>query len=324
MKQAHCCWDLQHANFASDVSKGLVSNKKFISSKYFYDADGSALFSKITRHPDYYITKCELDILNANKAYLSQLLVGEHFNLVELGPGEGLKSQILIEAFLDDRLDFIYYAIDISQDYLRDLTHQFLEKTPNLKMKTIQGDYFQGLKWLNHHSKQKSMVLFLGSSIGNFNTLETKQFLKNIWHDLKNNDYFFIGFDLRKDVNILLRAYSDNDGITKEFNLNLLSRMNRELKTDFDLKSFDHKASYNVKLHAMESFLISLKKQKIYSKLLNQFFYFRALEPIHVEYSHKYVLPEIEAFAKEAKFKIIKNFSDPKGYFINSLWSVQK
>lgn len=310
--------------FALDVQKGLSQEKKYIASKYFYDEKGSELFNQITRHPDYYLTQCELEIIENNKLELSQLIKNEDFNFIELGPGEGIKTLILLEQLLKDSRQFSYFMIDISRKYLNHLTDTFLTQLPKLKIQAIYKDFNDGLHWLNLHSGKRNIVLFLGSSIGNFDETETKKFLQKIGEDLHDGDYFLIGFDLRKDINILLNAYDDSDKLTKAFNLNLLERINREIKANFQIKNFTHYPTYNVYSGAMESYLISSKKQEVYSSYLDQRFYFNEFEPIHVECSYKYRHSQIQQFAEDSGFKIIKNFEDARRYFVLSLWQVQK
>ena len=148
--------------FAKDVLNGLSHEKKYLQAKYFYDIKGSELFNQITRHPDYYLTNCELEILDKYKGELSELLNNEGFNLIELGPGEGIKARILIDQFLKDSRDFTYFAIDISRKYLNQIIKQFHNELPNLKLETIHSDFFKGLRWLSSQSKRRNIVLFLG------------------------------------------------------------------------------------------------------------------------------------------------------------------
>jgi dimethylhistidine N-methyltransferase len=310
--------------FALDIQRGLLAKNKFIPSKYFYDKTGAELFNKITKHPDYYLTNCELEILHANKNYLANLCSKESFNIIELGPGEGIKAQILIQEFLLSRVDFIYFAVDICGDYLQQIAQKFKQKNPSLAIKIIQADYASALHKLDSCYSRKNFVLFLGSSIGNFDNDQTIKFLQQTQHDLKAGDYLFIGFDLQKDPRILLQAYDDRDNITRDFNLNLLLRMNRDLATDFNIKNFIHKAEYNKNIHAMESFLVSIVKQQVYTPYLDLVFNFEENEHIHVEYSYKYNLELISKIAHESGFKIVKNFFDKKNYYVNSLWCVEK
>lgn len=135
---------LSEQEFARDVAKGLSDDKKHLNAKYFYDVKGSELFNQITRHPDYYLTNCELEIIENHKKELSQLLSNEPYNIIELGPGEGIKTKILLNQLLADQRDFTYFAIDISQKYLKQISKQFHKNIPNLKMKTIHSDFSKG------------------------------------------------------------------------------------------------------------------------------------------------------------------------------------
>lgn len=173
-------------------------------------------------------------------------------------------------------------------------------------------------------SMKKNFILFLGSSIGNFDPVTTQLFFSGIFNKLHDGDYVLIGFDLRKDIDIMIKAYNDSDGITRAFNLNLLVRMNHELGANFMIDKFGHYGTYNVYSGAMESYLVSLKEQNVHIGALEQSFKFEALEPIHVEYSYKYLLSQINDYAKSSGFKIVKNFFDSRQYYVNSLWQVNK
>jgi L-histidine Nalpha-methyltransferase len=312
----------QRQEFMYDVLVGLTKVNKEIQSKYFYDERGGELFNQITRHPDYYLTGCELEILNTWKKELAILLKKEPFNLVELGPGEGIKTHLLIDHFLENDLNFSYYAIDICKKYLTQSIDNFKKQLPNLAAIAINSDYLQGIKWLSSTSKKRNFLLFLGSSIGNFDLNTTKEFLRALRNFLHPGDYILIGFDLLKDIALLTQAYNDRDGITREFNLNLLKRMNEELGANFNIKSFQHHGTYNVHSQAMESYLLSTKEQIVYFETLKKSFGFKKYEPIHVESSQKYLLSHVEKLAHGSKFKVIKNFTDSKQYFLNSLWRV--
>lgn len=308
--------------FMTDVLTGLAKTPKQIPSKYFYDERGSELFNQITRHPDYYLTNCELEILNNNKKELSIILKNETFNFIELGPGEGIKTRILIDQFLADNLSFTYFTIDISKKYLTQLIDNFNKQLPNLETIALHSDYLQGIKWLVSNSKKRNFLLFLGSSIGNFYLNDSKEFLRIIRSFLHHGDYVLIGFDLLKDIDVLMRAYNDKDGITREFNLNLLRRINNELGANFNIKSFYHYGTYNAYLGAMESYLLSDKEQIVCFNSLKKSVGFKKFEPIHVEFSQKYLLSQVEQLARSTQFKIVKNFTDTKQYFLNSLWRI--
>jgi L-histidine Nalpha-methyltransferase len=306
--------------FKQAIWNGLSQNKKSISSKFFYDEKGSFLFDQITRHPDYYLTNCEIEILRTYKHNIASYFNSQPFNLIELGPGEGIKPKILVDFFQQNNLNFTYIPIDISEEYLAKIINVFNAKQSNLNLTAINADFLVGLRWLTISSEKRNVLLFLGSSIGNFSPHEIADFLKYIYNLLHPGDFFLIGFDLCKDPETLLMAYDDIDGITREFNLNLLRRINAELGGNFNLDYFQHHCTYNVYSHGMESYLISLKKQLVDINELNETFHFEAFEPIHVEVSHKYLLSEIELLAKAAGFNVVKHFIDSKNYFVDSLW----
>lgn len=306
--------------FMDDIREGLSNKNKSINPKYFYDEIGSDLFNQITHHADYYLTGCELEILDDYKKELASFLSNEAFNLVELGPGEGIKTRLLIDEFLKEKLSFRYFPIDISQKYLMQIVNHFSQQEIDLETIPLNSDYLNGVKWLNNHSKKRNFLLFLGSSIGNFSMNASKEFLSKLHSILHPGDYVFIGFDLLKNIDVLLQAYNDSAGITREFNLNLLHRINKELGGNFNIDSFHHYGTYNVHTKAMESYLVSNKAQLIYLDALKKSFHFNEFETIHVESSQKYTLCDIDNLAKISHFKLIKNFSDKKQFFIGSLW----
>lgn len=308
--------------FKQDVLYGLSKNPKSLNSKYFYDEIGSELFNEITKNPDYYLTETEITILDKNKEDLSSLLGKDAFNLVELGPGEGIKTHLLIDQFIKDKHQFSYYPIDISAKYLSHLIEKFNNELPNLETTAINADYLNGLKWLNNHSTRRNVILFLGSSIGNFSIKESEFFLHHLRSQMKPNDLILIGFDRLKKIDILMQAYNDQKGLTRKFNLNLLTRLNRELGANFNIGSFQHYGTYNVHTGAMESYLVSTKAQIVYIDALKKTFGFKKSEPIYVESSQKYSLKQIERLAHLNEFAIVKNFTDKKHYFYNSLWQV--
>ncbi|MGD9347011.1 MAG: L-histidine N(alpha)-methyltransferase [Candidatus Aminicenantes bacterium] len=310
--------------FASDVLVGLSQTPKKLASRYFYDEKGSRLFQKIMDLPEYYLTACELDILNSHTDEFSSLMEGESFNLVELGAGDGRKTSILLEHFLKKKFNFQYIPIDISEASMQALARLLNAKFPELSANGIVAEYFDGLKWLNYMNSRRNMVLFLGSNLGNFDKAHARAFLHNLWNALNDGDFAVIGFDLKKDIDLMLKAYSDVEGITAEFNLNLLRRINRELGGDFDLTKFQFHSSYDVFTGAMESYLVSKEKQTVFIKELSQTFSFDAWEPIHTEYSYKYLESDITDLADETGFVIEKQLYDSKKYFVDSIWRVQK
>lgn len=168
------------------------------------------------------------------------------------------------------------------------------------------------------------MVLFLGSNIGNFSRPMALRFLRHLWHSLNPNDVVLIGFDLKKDLDILYDAYNDKKGVTKEFNFNVLDRINKTLNGNFDRKNYQHQGLYNVQTGAMESYLISQCEHEVYIKDLDKSFSFKPWEPLHMEYSYKYLESDIVDYATSTGFEVIENYKDNKGYFVDSLWRVIK
>ena len=306
-------------SFANDIDNGLSLKNKAISSKYFYDDIGSKLFQKITKHPDYYPTKKEIEILHSMKDKLPILINLKEIDIIELGPGDGIKSKIIINGFLKNNYKVNYYPIDISRKALQ-LLNKNLKPNKKLLIHGIIGEYLDGLKFIKTESNNIQLVLFLGSNIGNFDSKQSKTFIKKIYKNISSNSYVLIGFDLKKNLSVLNAAYNDSSGLTKKFNLNLLNRINIKLKGNFKLNKFIHFGSYNPLLGAMESFIISLIKQKIFIKDLDKHFEFDVFEPIHLEFSFKYSISDIDKLAKNSNFKIIKNYTDSKKYFIDSLW----
>jgi dimethylhistidine N-methyltransferase len=310
--------------FALDVLNGLSETPRRLSSKYFYDDRGSGLFQKIMKLPEYYLTRCEFEILETQKDIFSTLLSDSEFNVVELGAGDGVKTSILIDYFLNRDFQFQYVPIDISEAAMKSLVDSMSQKFPGLKANGIVAEYFDALKWLSNITRQRNLVLFLGSNLGNFSKPHARVFLRGLWNTLNDGDFVLIGFDLKKDIDLMLKAYNDSRGITAEFNLNLLRRINRELGGNFDISSFRFYASYNVFSGAIESYLVSQKEQAVFIKQLGQSFEFEAWEPIHTEYSYKYLESDIEDLAANTGYRIVRQLYDSQRYFVDSIWRVEK
>jgi dimethylhistidine N-methyltransferase len=310
--------------FAVDVLVGLSATRKSLPSKYFYDERGSELFQRITLQHEYYLTNSEMEILESSCDTIAQQVAGEPFNLVELGAGFSEKTTTLLKHFIERNLDFRFVPIDISESAMKELVRVLGEKFPECEVGGLVTDYFNGLKWLNNRSHRKNLVLFLGSSIGNFTHAGSRVFLRNLWNSLNHDDGLLIGFDLKKDIDFLLRAYNDAGGVTREFNLNLLHRINRELGGDFDVSKFRHMGTYDVFSGAMESYLVSMEEQSVFIKQIGLSFPFKAWEPIHTEYSYKYLISDIDKLAAETGFQVLEHLFDSKRYFVDSLWRVRK
>jgi uncharacterized SAM-dependent methyltransferase len=228
------------------------------------------------------------------------------------------------EHFAKAGLAFQYVPIDISESAMGELVNSLEKLIPQLQVNGLVTDYFNGLKWLNHRYRRKNLVLFLGSSIGNFTHRGACFFLRNLWNCLNHDDSVMIGFDMKKDIDLLLRAYNDSEGVTREFNLNLLHRINRELGGRFDAGKFRYFGTYNVFSGAMESYLVSQERQTVFIEAIGRSFLFEPWEPLHTEYSYKYLASDIDQLAEETGFEVHEHIYDSKSYFVDSIWRVQK
>jgi dimethylhistidine N-methyltransferase len=317
--------DNEH-ELALSVLEGLSKKPKGLPSRLFYDDRGSELFKQIMQLEEYYPTRCETEILTKHGQKIAGYLGETDFNLVELGCGDGAKTILLLNHFLQNKSTFKFVPLDISSAAVEFLLNNLKNEYGSIPFQ-VQGlvaEYFQGLGWLTQNASERNMVIFLGSNIGNFGKAIALRFLRHLWHSLNKDDLVLIGFDLKKDLDVLYDAYNDSKGVTKEFNFNVLERINEVLGGDFDRKHFQHQGLYNVQTGAMESYLISEKEQMVTIKELDKSFKFEPWEAIHMEYSYKYLHSDIEFLAKSTGFTILENFSDDKGYFVDSLWKVKK
>lgn len=306
-----------------DILGGLSQSPKRLSSKYFYDDKGSALFAEIMRLKEYYLTDCEYEIFSTQKqAILDSFSEGvDEFELIEFGAGDGFKTKVLIDHFLNQKAEFVYTPVDISKAAVENLANALQHKFPALEVEAVHDDYFNALETLNDRVKARKIVLFLGANIGNYNENQAVEFLSSIRKNLKQNDLLMVGFDLRKNPKEILGAYNDSFGVTKAFNLNLLDRINRELGANFDRPNFDHYPTYDPVSGEARSYIVSLKEQDVYFESSDTTIHFDQWEFIHTEISKKYSLTEIENLGQKAGFKISKHFLDCKHYFVDTVLS---
>jgi len=312
------------SSFARDVLRGLAKSPKGLPSSYFYDARGSRLFQQITRLDEYYLTGCEREILRAHATDIARATGEQPFRLVEAGAGDGHKTEILLRELVRRGQTFEYSPIDICRPALVQLLDKLRRRFEpgSFRMHGLAGDYFDALRALQRRSSMRNLVLFLGSSIGNFTHAQATRFLKRLRRTLRPGDLTLIGFDLKKDPSVLQAAYDDSLGITREFNFNLLDRMNRELGADFDREKFEHRATYNAAEGCMQSFLVSRADQGVTIEAVDRRFQFAAGELLQVENSFKYDLPQIERFAAECGFRVRQHYFDRRHFFTDSLWEV--
>jgi len=309
--------------FKQDILEGLHLTPKKLSSKYFYDKIGDRLFQSIMEMPEYYLTKCELDIFQNKTAELAQFLVHdtEPFDLIELGAGDALKSSYLLDYLVKNNKDFTYMPIDISGHILEVLRDNLGQKIPELKIECLEGEYFEMLKKATALSSRKKVVLFLGSNIGNMEMQEAQDFCTALRNNLSEGDIVLMGFDLKKNPKIILDAYNDKAGLTAAFNLNLLTRINRELGADFSLENFQHYQNYNPETGACRSYLISLCDQQV--TVEGEAISFKENEWIDMEISQKFSEDDIRDMTQSAGFNVIGEIKDAKNWFVDSVLQVQ-
>ena len=307
--------------FQQDVAKGLSQNPKALPSKYFYDPIGDQLFVKIMNMPEYYLTDAELEIFSQQTQSLItsfDLSTDEHFELIELGAGDGTKTEHLLSALQSANYQFDYIPIDISQHALDVLHARLGEQQPGVSVRPRQGDYFHILESLKKSNHPK-VLLFMGSNIGNQTDEMAISFVQRLSANLAAGDQLLIGVDLIKSADIVLPAYNDSAGITRDFNLNLLRRINRELGADFNLEKFEHVAEYSEESGMARSFLQSRTRQSVTVSALKQQFEFAEGEKIHTEISRKYNDQVMSDIITGSDFKVIKRFTDQRNYFADYL-----
>lgn len=310
--------------FAKDVESGLSSKVKSLPSRYFYDENGDRIFQQIMEMPEYYLTDAEFEIFNTRKQEIMELFdPGGEFDLVELGAGDGQKTRVLLKYFVNKGERFKYMPVDISQNVLDILTDSLEAEMPDLVTEPLHGEYFTCLRDLNLRDHSKKVVLFLGGNIGNFTLERSEAFLRKLHQNLDRGDMVMIGIDLKKDPDKILSAYSDPHGITRSFNLNLLTRINRELGGNFVEHKFRHYATYDPVNGEARSYLLSMGNQDVDITALNKTFHFDWYEPIFMEISRKYDVNEIEQLAQKNGYKVRKHLYDCKQQFVDTIWEVE-
>jgi dimethylhistidine N-methyltransferase len=300
----------EESAFAADVVRGLNASPKRIPAKYFYDHAGSILFDRITELPEYYPTRCEMSILQAQAGEICKL-IPEGAALVELGAGSNKKVRILLKAAPTLGL---YVPVDICGEMIEREAVELRRDFPNLKVAPVTADFTKEFELPAEALAAPARIgFFPGSTIGNFEPHEAAAFLKNIAKILGPDAVLIVGVDLIKPVEVLKAAYNDKQGVTASFNLNLLKRINRELGGTFNLAGFEHHAFYNRERNRIEMHLASLKRQKV--KVAGESIDFRAGETIHTENSYKYSVESLSALARGVGWSPLKVWTDPNKYF---------
>ncbi|MDP9962103.1 L-histidine N(alpha)-methyltransferase [Chryseobacterium lathyri] len=310
-------------SFRTDVLEGLKTTPKRLSSKYFYDKTGDRIFQEIMAMPEYYLTQCELDIFKNKTTDLAHLIIPENepFDLIELGAGDAMKSTFLLKHLVQKGIKFTYMPIDISGNILSILKEKLSRELPDLEILALEGEYFEMLQKTASLSTRKKVILFLGSNIGNMNPEEAENFCQSLNQNLNSGDRVLVGFDLKKNPHTILNAYNDRKGITAAFNLNLLTRINRELDADFDLKQFQHYQTYDPISGSCKSYLVSLQKQTV--KIGIDSISFEENELIDMEISQKFSEERIEELRVKSGFKRVGETKDSKKWFVDTVWQVK-
>ena len=306
-------------SFAEEIAFSLNEDSKFISPKFFYDKKGSNLFESICSVPEYYPTRTEISILKKLEHDLPSYL-NENVRLVELGSGASVKTRLILDVFTKLQAKTEYFPIDISE-ILTESSEQLLKDYPTLNITGIIDTYEGGLEFLQNYDDKQNLIIFLGSSFGNFSPNDGEIFLKKIFSTMKKGDLFLIGLDLVKDKKILESAYDDPSGVTAKFNLNVLSRINDELDANFIINNFSHYSIYNENDQRIEMNLKSLIPQSVIIKKSNLSLNLDGGELIHTEYSHKYNPSQIKTLLCDIGFEIKNMWLDDKKYFSLTLVS---
>jgi L-histidine Nalpha-methyltransferase len=309
--------------FGEEVLRGLSCEPKYLPSKYLYTGEGIELFKKINKLPDYYLADSEYENLSDHKEELRKIFteIPGHFNLIEFGPGEGLKTKVLLKYLTEKDVRFSYIPVDISEAALQSLSIELSKNIPILPCKCYCCDYRQALEKLN--LQERNIFLFPSNSIANLSFSEAELFLNDLRQYLKKDDLLLIGFDLKKDPDIIHRAYIDEQGLFKSFYHLLLERINKKLGADFNSNFFQYYPAYDPLSGEAKNYLISCLSHKVYIETFDKTFLFNKGEALLMESSHKYDIAEIEQLALKNGYDILYNFLDYRRYFFNTVWNLK-
>jgi dimethylhistidine N-methyltransferase len=308
------------SQFLNDVLQGLSAKAKYLNSKYFYDETGDELFQKIMACPEYYPTQCEMEIFTSQTKELASVFTNHcaEFDVIELGAGDASKSIFLLNELLRSNVTFTYFPVDISRNVIQTLHNEIPKKLPSIQLEGLNGEYFNMLEKAKTLSNKVKVVLFLGGNIGNVPLAKAYDFCKELRLHLSSRDLVLIGLDLKKDPQLILDAYNDKSGYTKNFNLNLLRRINKELSGNFILENFYHFPTYDPATGACKSYLVSIKDQSI--NIADHTFSFAKSETIFMEIAQKYTVHQTDDLARDSGFIPVKHFLDSKNWFLDTVW----
>lgn len=292
------------------VQRGLRARPKRLPSWLFYDERGSELFEAICEQPEYYLTRSEIALMDAHAGDIADVL-GADVRLVEYGSGNAIKTRMLLEHL---HAPVSYVPVEISAEPLRNSTQALNERFPGVPVQALHADFTRPLRLpIPPRAPRRTVIYFPGSTIGNFEAREAADLLRKMRGEMGDNGGILIGADLKKDTATIEAAYNDKAGVTSEFTLNMLVRLNREIGSDFDLSSFRHRSHYNVMAGRIETFIVSTRDQKV--RVGKQQVSFTAEEAMQVEYSCKYSPEDFAALAGKAGLAVAHEWTDPQAMF---------
>ncbi len=305
----------------AEAVAGLSAAQKWLPAALFYDDAGTELFQRITALPEYYLTRVEEALLKERSDDLAALIAptAAPLSLVELGSGDGSKTTRIAGALVRRCVPLTFYPIDTAQLALQQLTARFAQDVPNVSVHPVHGDYFA--QWPALPSDHAQAVLMLGSNLGNYSTADAIHLLSAVRQRMRPGARLVLGLDLKKDPQVILDAYNDAAGVTAAFNLNLLTRLNRELGMDFDLARFRHYPCYSPLDGTARSFLVSTRNQVVRSSLLARSFAFAEGETIYTEQSQKYDAALIAEIAAGSGFTVAGEITDARRWHALSVWA---
>ncbi len=297
--------------FAQAVAAGLSDTPKWLPCRYLYDERGSALFEQITEQPEYYLTQTEASILEKHADDIRD--VTGPMTLIELGSGSSVKTDYILRAYSKEYEYVLYVPVDVSKSALNGAEESIRERHPAIDVSGIVGQYETAFPLFEQHSP--SMVIFLGSTVGNFNRSESVDFWTRVADHLASGDFFLLGADLETDVQILEAAYNDSAGVTAQFTKNIFARINRDLGARVDLDAIEHEARYNREWRRIEIYVNFLRDQKVYLEPLDQTLDISAGESVMTEISRKFVLDDLTVHVASFGFTVHRIFTDDRNYF---------
>ncbi|HEY6352504.1 MAG TPA: L-histidine N(alpha)-methyltransferase [Candidatus Angelobacter sp.] len=303
---------IDDAPLVEEVLEGLSASPKKLPPKLFYDAHGSHLFEEITELPEYYLTRTERSIFHDHAGAIVEQ-AGSNLTLIELGAGSASKTRILVETLARRQLRVGFYPVDVSSSALKAAVSSLNGHIRNLHVHPIVADYSKHLPLLQVGGRK--LVLFIGSTIGNFEPEEAEQFLARVHSSLAPGDALLVGFDMVKPARLLRAAYNDAQGVTAQFNKNVLLRINRELGGQFDPDAFQHVAFWNPRGSRIEMHLESRRNQRVWIRDLHKTFQFAMGERVHTENSYKFTAKLIAGMMRKGGFHVEKSWTDCNRWF---------